>query len=593
MKKIAFLLLAFMLVSCKQNNIKTQDANDPVKNFDFVWNTLDVNYALFNAKDIDWKQIYLLYRTQVTAKTTEKELFSLITKMLEPLNDNHVMLETERPHKVYSSGLLGEFMISHVNVNKYIGNQPSANSYFLNGLKTAFNKTYKYGWLTDDIAYLYISNFDNDSLTSAKALEDILSEFKDSKALVIDIRRNLGGNGSTCQAIANRFADRKRLFMTTEYRCGGNYDEFEPKNYWFVEPAGKERYTKNVVLLTDKLTLSAAENFTLAMRILPQVSVVGDLTSGCFANSISTKLPNGWILRVSNSQTLDYDGICREGLGIMPDYKLHANYFEFQSNPDPLLDFAILSIRTNSFVYHKHENSLKRTESLVKTLESNIEKEGLTSAIDNFNKLRTNNNDEKYYLSFNEIIGLGNKLISSNKKTEGEAILKLATELFPDASNGYKLLGIAYYRNNKTDEALIEFNKAIETNKKKSENHLVPINEYFNNVLVYSLIMKGYDDMTLKFREFISKFPDRINENLLNGLGYELISYQMYKEAIQVFKLNAESFSESANVWDSLGEAYVLSGNKELAIESYEKALKLNSHLSSSINALKKLKSQL
>jgi tetratricopeptide (TPR) repeat protein len=63
----------------------------------------------------------------------------------------------------------------------------------------------------------------------------------------------------------------------------------------------------------------------------------------------------------------------------------------------------------------------------------------------------------------------------------------------------------------------------------------------------------------------------------------------MLEEAIEVFKLNIEVYPESANPYDSLGEAYVASGDKELAIKSYERALVVDPNLPSAIDALDKL----
>ena len=43
-----------------------------------------------------------------------------------------------------------------------------------------------------------------------------------------------------------------------------------------------------------------------------------------------------------------------------------------------------------------------------------------------------------------------------------------------------------------------------------------------------------------------------------------------------LFRLNAEMYLESANVYDSLAEAYMARGDRELAIAFYQKALTLN-----------------
>ena len=61
-------------------------------------------------------------------------------------------------------------------------------------------------------------------------------------------------------------------------------------------------------------------------------------------------------------------------------------------------------------------------------------------------------------------------------------------------------------------------------------------------------------------------------------------------EAIDIFKLNVEAYPRSANVYDSLAEAYLKKGNKELAIKFYSKAVEINPNFASSIEALRQLK---
>jgi cytochrome c-type biogenesis protein CcmH/NrfG len=59
--------------------------------------------------------------------------------------------------------------------------------------------------------------------------------------------------------------------------------------------------------------------------------------------------------------------------------------------------------------------------------------------------------------------------------------------------------------------------------------------------------------------------------------------------AIEVFKWNVEAYPQSANVYDSLGEAYAAHGDMQLAIESYQKALTINPQMESSQKALQAL----
>ena len=90
-------------------------------------------------------------------------------------------------------------------------------------------------------------------------------------------------------------------------------------------------------------------------------------------------------------------------------------------------------------------------------------------------------------------------------------------------------------------------------------------------------------------KSFIANTPFAI-ENDLNNAGYQLIAANRTKEAIEVFALNVKLFPNAWNTYDSLGEAYALAGNKKLAIENYEKSIKLNPKNESGAAVLAKLK---
>jgi tetratricopeptide (TPR) repeat protein len=64
----------------------------------------------------------------------------------------------------------------------------------------------------------------------------------------------------------------------------------------------------------------------------------------------------------------------------------------------------------------------------------------------------------------------------------------------------------------------------------------------------------------------------------------------MITAAIEVFKMNVEMNPQSANAYDSLGEAYMKAGDDENAIKNYEKSLELNADNDNAKKMLKKLK---
>jgi tetratricopeptide (TPR) repeat protein len=65
------------------------------------------------------------------------------------------------------------------------------------------------------------------------------------------------------------------------------------------------------------------------------------------------------------------------------------------------------------------------------------------------------------------------------------------------------------------------------------------------------------------------------SEGIVNLIGYEHLQDGDAKGAIEILKLNATAFPNSANTYDSLSEALAADGQSELAIQNAEKALKL------------------
>lgn len=80
-------------------------------------------------------------------------------------------------------------------------------------------------------------------------------------------------------------------------------------------------------------------------------------------------------------------------------------------------------------------------------------------------------------------------------------------------------------------------------------------------------VEEHYQKLSTKFG-----FAIPVPENLMNQVGYQLLFADKPDEAIAAFKTNVERYPASANVYDSLAEAYERSGRLELAAPLYEKA---------------------
>ena len=64
-------------------------------------------------------------------------------------------------------------------------------------------------------------------------------------------------------------------------------------------------------------------------------------------------------------------------------------------------------------------------------------------------------------------------------------------------------------------------------------------------------------------------------EGIVNLIGYEHLQAGNTKGAVEILKLNATAYPDSPNVYDSLADAYVAEGNKDLAAQNAKKCLEL------------------
>ena len=68
---------------------------DPERNFEVLWQTFNERYPFFRLRGVDWNKQYRAYRPKVTNETSDDELFNILCRMLDPLNDGHVELKAK------------------------------------------------------------------------------------------------------------------------------------------------------------------------------------------------------------------------------------------------------------------------------------------------------------------------------------------------------------------------------------------------------------------------------------------------------------------------------------------------------------------
>jgi glyoxylase-like metal-dependent hydrolase (beta-lactamase superfamily II) len=90
---------------------------------------------------------------------------------------------------------------------------------------------------------------------------------------------------------------------------------------------------------------------------------------------------------------------------------------------------------------------------------------------------------------------------------------------------------------------------------------------YRSSIMAEKLEKEGIDAARAEFKKLRTIEKDKyfFIESGFNDIAYGLLNQKKFTEAIEIFKMNVELFPESWNVYDSLAEAYMLAGNKELA----------------------------
>jgi len=570
-----------------------QDLSGPEKNFEYLWNAFDRNYAIFGPKRVDWQALYKVYRPEVSAHTSDDELFEIMSSMLGHLNDNHVRLMSEKPPRQYIAGILHQILreknFKDVNeTRQFLRRRPVDPKYIKSGYEERMGGLFSFGWVAESIGYFHFKGFENIP-ESTSVIEEILDTFKEARGIIVDVRKNSGGDDRVGKLIADRFADRKRLYMITYTRNGAAYDDFTPPKYWYVEPDGARQFTKPVILLINRFSLSAAENFALAMRVLPNVTLVGDPTSGVFADVYGDVLPNGWRFSVSYKLFVDYDGFCWEGIGVPPDLRIVNTKEDEEAGKDRVLEFAIRLLDSGALKPHEESGSLKNIrESLAQSLEENTQKQGIADAVELFYEAKKRD-PSTYYIDAEEMDALGDMLAKAGKNKQALEVFRLNAGEHPGMWWVHQKLARAQAILKDIEAAAKSYDRAAALNPGSYPWEKEAV---FTLQLEKAFYVENMNVFKSRFYALKAKQPEfaRIAESYLNRFGYELLAMGSTKDAIEIFEINVEAFPGSWNAYDSLGEAYMEDGKKELSIKNYEKSIRLNPDNTNAKEVLKKLK---
>lgn len=340
-KLYSLLLCALLIVGGSSCSVEDERETSALATYNALWETLDTRYSYLDLKlptDSTWRDMYHKHLPKVREGMSNDSLFLALTALMSELKDGHVNLTTPfdygrywRWHEDYPS-----------NFNTYVADKYLGDRYRIAG-GLRYTQILYNGHAPDSIGYLRFSSFS--SALSQSNLAASLSRLSRCRALIIDIRSNSGGNVTTSDLFARHFMSEARTVGYIRHKTGPGHQDFSERKPIHLTPIDNSvRWLRPVVLLTNRSVYSAANDFTLKMKGLPFVTIMGDKTGGGGGLPMTSELPNGWLVRYSSTQTLDASGNHIEH-GIEPDYYVSLSEVDITRGVDTMIETAITYLR--------------------------------------------------------------------------------------------------------------------------------------------------------------------------------------------------------------------------------------------------------
>ncbi len=319
--------LTLLPTSCIREEVYN---NNPIGNFEALWKIIDEQYCFHEYKaatyGLNWDEVYTRYRPRISEDMTTQGLFEVLGEMLGELRDGHVNL--------YATFDVARYWSWHENYPRNFSDSIQRN-YLGKDYKIA--SSLRYQILDDNLAYVYCESF-NTAFGNGN-LSEMLSELSGCNGLILDVRDNSGGMLTSSTKLAERFTNEKVLVGYISHKSGTRHNDFSTPKAVYLEPTNGVRWQKPVVVLTNRSSYSATNDFVNNMNQLPNVTLIGDQTGGGSGLPFSSELPNGWSIRFSANPMYNPQMEQIE-FGILPDIKVDMATEDINKGKDSIIEEA-------------------------------------------------------------------------------------------------------------------------------------------------------------------------------------------------------------------------------------------------------------
>ncbi|RYD91101.1 MAG: peptidase S41 [Sphingomonadales bacterium] len=296
------LLLLSLLAGLWPAAIHAREESLNERVFDKAWTLVGERYWDRTMGGNDWDAIRARYYPQAMAARGEKQLYAVVNKMLDQLDDSHVYATA--PSDINWSGEPGDDV-----------DQPTAR---------------RVTRLEGGVLLLTFNQFDpGDDRWIARSI----AETPDLRGVILDLRGNGGGRDDVLDKVAGLFTQRRELLI----RLTGK-KVIEEK----TRGAGPDSYRGPLALIVGPNTASAAEILAFFLGESGRAFTVGERSAGAVTGGVDYKLPGGGQLTVAEYDIRTANGTRLEGNGFTPKYRVSSA----RKPRDAALEKAVALVRS-------------------------------------------------------------------------------------------------------------------------------------------------------------------------------------------------------------------------------------------------------
>lgn len=371
----------FFVQCAKEGEFATPNSysNTPQGNFDAFWHGINQNYLFFEYTDVNWQREYDINKPKITSSTTRQQLTAICKSMFDKLIDGHRELKIPAYRITNQNGNSEEVDAQNigVDISKMFKENPFTytdsviiENYMADNPKIVIGQSPQSGEDDVEIMYAKLQNkniaycklfYFGDALFTNMASADVqnFATFikqaqRNKSTLIIDLRLNTGGFVASFAAFCGIFVDKPYICGYSKVKLGMGNTDMSPFIPETIQASNLGYFSNKVVIITNKFSISSSEITCMALKELPNVTVIGEQTFGANGPISEQKeftgnftMPNGWQVQLAQRITYDKNKNIYEGKGVPPDIFVKQNINAASNGIDNQLEEAINFLETN------------------------------------------------------------------------------------------------------------------------------------------------------------------------------------------------------------------------------------------------------